>query len=365
MIPPEWPDDLDDVAGDLDISEFAMSLGFGGAIDMTFTFDEPFDPTYVGGDDWVSVILDVDGGIGTGWPFSEYEGSQPVLGYDFLVDFIYTEGTWTAQIVRTPAEAVGEWGLVEEVPAFQGVDENGASFVTASIPLAFINDPAYFNFIAFTEFLTEAGEIEADYVPDFPGVILSSGSYPDQPPFPDIGHGWVYEKAVADLAHRGIILGYNNGEFGPQDPVTRQQFAKLIVLTLGIPTSEANVSPFRDVAVSGPGTLYPDNYVAVCASEGITLGTGKGLFSPWNNISRAQVLTMVARAADLPEPPGDYQPPFGEFSPDHYSWARKAAYFGLMNSLTGVSPYYDFWQPATRGETAAILYNLLHRLPTG
>ena len=35
-----------------------------------------------------------------------------------------------------------------------------------------------------------------------------------------------------------IIGGYPNGNFGPDDLVIRQQFAKMIVLTLDLPVTE-------------------------------------------------------------------------------------------------------------------------------
>ena len=50
---------------------------------------------------------------------------------------------------------------------------------------------------------------------------------------------------------------------------------------------------------------------------------------------------MVSRAANLPEPPPDYLPVFGDFSPDHYSWARKAAYAGLLEGLQGMGVGYN------------------------
>lgn len=179
--------------------------------------------------------------------------------------------------------------------------------------------------------------------------------------FPDVPAWHLYATQINDLAARDIIVGNPDGTFGPEDWVKRQQFAKMIVLTLGLPTSESDVSPFSDVDTSGPGILYPDHYVAVCARAGITVGTGPGSFSPWNEISRAQLITMVGRAAALPDPPLGYNPAFSNFSDTHFPWARRAAYAGLLQGLQGVGPSWDFWAPATRGEVSAILYNLLHR----
>jgi len=74
------------------------------------------------------------------------------------------------------------------------------------------------------------------------------------------------------LASRNIIEGYANGDFGPGAPVTRQQFAKMIVLTCGYPVSENDVCYFTDVVKGDATSLYPDNFVAVCAAKGITTG---------------------------------------------------------------------------------------------
>jgi len=180
--------------------------------------------------------------------------------------------------------------------------------------------------------------------------------------FADVASSNPYFKQIADLAAREIISGFADGTFRADSPVTRQQFAKMIVKTMGYPVSEADVCPFVDVP-KGDNILepfYPDNYVAVCAARGITEGKTPTEFAPNDNITRAQLITMVARAANLAEPPGDYSPPFDEFDDIHYPLARKAAHAELLTGLQGMGPGYDFFLPATRGEVAVLLYNLLH-----
>jgi len=68
---------------------------------------------------------------------------------------------------------------------------------------------------------------------------------------------------------------------------------------------------------------------------------------------------MVTRAAELPEPRFGYSPPFSNFSTTHYSYARRAAYAGLLDGLVGMGSAYAFFAPATRGEVCALLYALL------
>jgi hypothetical protein len=170
-----------------------------------------------------------------------------------------------------------------------------------------------------------------------------------------------YRDAIEQVAAREIINGYADGTFRPDSPVTRTQFAKMIVKTLGYAVSPDDSCPFGDVpkGLDPNDPLYPYNYVAVCVSRGITRGTTSSTFGPTATISRAQLITMVARAAGLPDPPSGYSPPFAAFDSEHYPWARKAAGAGLLDGLQGMGAGYDFWTAATRGECAQLLSGLL------
>ena len=120
----------------------------------------------------------------------------------------------------------------------------------------------------------------------------------------------------------------------------------------------ADVSPFVDV-MKVAGDLYPYHYVAVAWQKGITNGTNSDHFSPYRSLTRAQLITMIVRAAALPEPPVDYVAPFPNFSGVHFPYARRAAYAGLLDDLEGAGPGYDFLAPAGRDEVCALLYRLL------
>ena len=179
--------------------------------------------------------------------------------------------------------------------------------------------------------------------------------------FTDVPEKHPYYDQIQDLATSGIVKGYGGSLFGPDDPLRRQQFAKMIVLTLGLPVSESDKCVFRDVDDSGPKSLYPDNYVAVCAQYGITIGRTSTDFDPFGFVTRQQLVTMVARAAGLPDPSGAL-PPFGtpQFDPkEHYLNAWKAYQAGLYAGLDGIGKDFNFFGKATRGEVCALLYNLL------
>lgn len=189
--------------------------------------------------------------------------------------------------------------------------------------------------------------------------------------FPDVPAGYSYAAAIAEVSAQGIMTGYDNGSFRPADPVTRQQFAKMVVLTLDLPVTEGDTCPFTDVArSSGPDPLYPDRYVAVAAAYRITTGVSATRFDPWRAIARAQLISMVVRGAKSAAPDTLVSPTSGytsswrpSFSPQHGENARLAQYNGLLAGLPLSN--LDPWDPMSRGEAAQVLHNLLRRRADG
>ena len=200
-------------------------------------------------------------------------------------------------------------------------------------------------------------------------VLALAGVASAAPSFPDVPANNPYYAAVTDLSTRGIMSGYENGDFGPGDPMLRQQFAKLIVLAGGFQVSEADVCPFTDVPVSGPSSLYPDNYIAVCAANGITVGKTATTFAPEDEVTRLQVVSMVVRLGDKLKPGLLINPPIGILfigtwpnDETHGADARRAIYHGL---LSGIDLTLPGDAPMPRGEVAQVLHNLLVKLAEG
>ena len=79
------------------------------------------------------------------------------------------------------------------------------------------------------------------------------------------------------------------------------------------------------------------------------------------------MLSMIVRAAELPQPSADFIPPFSRerFSTEeHYLDASKAAAVGLLADLREADRRSDFAAPASRGECAQLLHELmLYREP--
>ena len=101
------------------------------------------------------------------------------------------------------------------------------------------------------------------------------------------------KTAIEELAARGIITGYNATSFGPNDTMTRAQFATIVVRGLGLPLTATN--NFTDVKA---GSWYA-SYVGTAYSYGIVNGRTVTSFDPEGTITRQEAAAMVARAAKL------------------------------------------------------------------
>jgi hypothetical protein len=190
--------------------------------------------------------------------------------------------------------------------------------------------------------------------------------------FTDVSPSHPYHAAIQGMAAGGIIGGYQTGgggaEFRPSNPLWRAQFAKMVCKTVDVPVDEDMTSGFTDLGADDPTNLYPHEYVAAAAVNGITTGVGPGLFAPYGDITRAQVVTMIVRAAEnlrpgaLNDPSSGYSGVIPPFSDIHSPNMRIAEYNGLLEGLQGFGPGWDPWEKATRGEVAQMLWNLLRRL---
>lgn len=100
-------------------------------------------------------------------------------------------------------------------------------------------------------------------------------------------------SAIEALAAREIINGYNDTTFGPEDTITRAQFAAIVVRALGLPLAAADT--FADV----PADSWYAAYVGTACTYGIVNGTSATTFTPEGAITRQEAAVMVARAAKL------------------------------------------------------------------
>lgn len=113
--------------------------------------------------------------------------------------------------------------------------------------------------------------------------------------FSDVAAGDWYAASVAWGVETGLVAGYGDGCFGPEDPISREQACALLsryLTTRGWPTVAAATQSFRDAeAVSG----WARESVANCAFRGLVQGNDRGYLLPLDVVTRAEAASMLAR----------------------------------------------------------------------
>lgn len=109
--------------------------------------------------------------------------------------------------------------------------------------------------------------------------------------FPDIPAGSEYASAASWTAANGVMSGYNDGRFGPTDPVTRQQMAAVLWRYAGSPTAEAG----EDFADEASIAAYARTAVDWARSSGVINGKEGNRFDPAGTLTRAQTAAILYR----------------------------------------------------------------------
>lgn len=109
----------------------------------------------------------------------------------------------------------------------------------------------------------------------------------------DVNPGDWYYRYVNWAYANGLMTGYDNGNFGPADNLTRGQFATILYRYEGEPETAFDASAFPDVV----GDMYYSNPVIWAKDTGVVGGYDNGNFGPNDNMNREQLATMMFRYA--------------------------------------------------------------------
>ena len=110
-------------------------------------------------------------------------------------------------------------------------------------------------------------------------------------PFTDVEEGAYYSKAVLWAVENGITTGTGDGTtFSPDAPCTRDQTVTFLWRAVEKPAATVGQS-FTDV----PADAYYASAVQWAVANGVTTGTGNGMFSPDATCTRAQIVTFLYR----------------------------------------------------------------------
>jgi hypothetical protein len=112
--------------------------------------------------------------------------------------------------------------------------------------------------------------------------------------FSDVPTTYWAASSVDTMAATGVMNGLSAGTFGPDQPVTRGQFAKMLTVGLDLPPASGPTA-FTDV----PANAWYSNYVAAVADAGLMTGDTATTFDPNAPVTREQLAVLLMRALKL------------------------------------------------------------------
>jgi hypothetical protein len=118
--------------------------------------------------------------------------------------------------------------------------------------------------------------------------------------YADVKAGEWYSKYISTAAHYGLVSGYDDGTFKPEEKITRQEAMAILTRAMGVTRlgEELEVEA-RDIlaAFSDDGDVsgWAEDSVAKCVKTGIVTGKDNGRIAPLDNITRAEAASMARR----------------------------------------------------------------------
>lgn len=108
--------------------------------------------------------------------------------------------------------------------------------------------------------------------------------------FDDVASGKWYSNAVTWAAEREIVVGYGDGTFDPDGAITREQLAVMLWRYTGSPAASGTLNGFSD---QGKVSGYAVNALRWAVETGILSGKGNGILDPKGKATRAEAATLL------------------------------------------------------------------------
>ncbi|GAW91176.1 S-layer homology domain-containing protein [Calderihabitans maritimus] len=189
----------------------------------------------------------------------------------------------------------------------------------------------------------------------------------DKVTFKDMENHWA-AQTVAHLASMGVINGYPDGTFKPEDNITRAEAAAILMRGLKLdPGGEEELAIFRD-AENIP--VWARGAVAAVAREGLVKGypqsDGSLTFEADKPISRAELAALMVRIVVKELGPVSGEAPTFADADEFPPWAEEAVAVAAKEGIVEGYPDGTFRaeNTVTRAEAATMILRLLDLIYT-
>jgi hypothetical protein len=176
--------------------------------------------------------------------------------------------------------------------------------------------------------------------------------------FNDVSPSYWARPFIERLADDGIIAGFPDGSFRPDQPVTRAQFAAIVKNAFNQPRTRS-APRFTDVSAG----YWANAAIADAYGQGFLSGYPNGAFQPEQQIPRVQALVALANGLNF-SPRGSVNEALGTYRDANQipGYAESPVAAATENTLVVNYPNVDVLQPrrpATRADVAAFIYQAL------
>lgn len=168
--------------------------------------------------------------------------------------------------------------------------------------------------------------------------------------FDDVDENYWAHGFIQELACARIVSGYGDGSFRPENPTTRAQLAKMLVLSEGWQLANPQTPTFVDL-----NPLHPFyKYVETAVARGVVSGYGDGKFRPDAPVTRAQVAKMIVRTRDWTPSLSDTVE-LRDVAASHWAWSyvQAAIQHGIFSGYD--EGYFRPELNATRSQLSKVL----------
>lgn len=156
---------------------------------------------------------------------------------------------------------------------------------------------------------------------------------------------------IMELYNKQILDGVDTSRFAPDAPLTREQFAKMVVIAFGLKADGAE-APFTDVTND-----WAKPYVATAYHHKLIQGAGPTEFQPAAPLTRQAAASIVWRWLEqngAVSASSDKQPDVTDADPWAQDAVRGIVRYGLRTEGTASLPYRS-QEVMTRGDAAALI----------
>ncbi len=120
--------------------------------------------------------------------------------------------------------------------------------------------------------------------------------------FTDVKENDYYSEAVTILSEAGIITGYEDSTFRPQNYVTRAEMVAIICRAMNKEESaRMSMGYTTDFSTDVPANHWASGYVVCAVANDIILGDGNGKFRPNDYVRYEEAIKMIVCAIGLGE----------------------------------------------------------------